>query len=234
MVLSISSVSSVRANLRILGRSGSPVGTEDMAKTEDMANMEVANTKVLVVGGGSGMGFALAKRCLDAGANVIIVGRTEDKLKRAREELQKPAALDTVALDITQEDQVADLFKPVGRLDHIVSTAADIEGAYQLLPLLELKAAQKVVKANFMGRCCWPNMAHPCFPPRAQSPSHPASPPIGHRRAGRSSLLSTRRWKDLSGHLRSNWRPSGSTRSRQAGSTRPSGPSLPATGKTRR
>ena len=116
-----------------------------------MANMEVPNTKVLIVGGSSGMGLALAKRCLDSGAKVVIVGRNEDKLKRAREELQNPATLDTVAVDITQEDQVADLFNRVGRLDHIVSTAADIEGAYQLLPSLELKAGQRVVESKFYG-----------------------------------------------------------------------------------
>lgn len=113
--------------------------------------MQLANTKVLIVGGGSGMGLALAKRCLDADAQVIIVGRTEDKLKRAREELQKPAQLTSVALDITQEDQVAGLFKQVGRLDHIVSTAADIAGAYELLPSLDLKAAQRVVESKFFG-----------------------------------------------------------------------------------
>jgi NAD(P)-dependent dehydrogenase (short-subunit alcohol dehydrogenase family) len=145
MALSISSVSFVHAKLRILGRSGSPIGTKGMAK------MEVANTRILVVGGGSGMGLALAKRCLNAGAKVIIVGRSEDKLKRARAELQKPAALDTIAVDITQQDQVADLFKRVGRLDHIVSTAADIEGAYELLPSLALKAAQRVVESKFYG-----------------------------------------------------------------------------------
>jgi shikimate 5-dehydrogenase len=86
MALSISSVSSVQANLRILGRSGSPIGTEGMT---NMEAMEGANTNVLVVGGSSGMGLALAKRGRDTGASVIIVGRTEDKLQRAREELQK-------------------------------------------------------------------------------------------------------------------------------------------------
>ncbi|RWH17260.1 MAG: short chain dehydrogenase, partial [Mesorhizobium sp.] len=32
-------------------------------------------TKILIVGGGSGMGLALARRCLDEGAGVIIAGR---------------------------------------------------------------------------------------------------------------------------------------------------------------
>ena len=114
-----------------------------------MANMEIANTKVLIAGGSSGMGLALARRCLDAGANVIIVGRNEDKLTRARELLQKPLAV--VAADITQEDQVADLFRRVGRLDHIVSTAADIEGAYEFLPALELEAARRVVESKIYG-----------------------------------------------------------------------------------
>jgi NAD(P)-dependent dehydrogenase (short-subunit alcohol dehydrogenase family) len=111
----------------------------------------MANRRVLIVGGSSGMGLALARRCLDAGAQVLIAGRNEDRLNCAREELGNPAALDTVAVDITREDQVAALFRRIGRLDHIVSTAADIEGAYELLPALELKAAQRVVESKFYG-----------------------------------------------------------------------------------
>jgi len=117
---------------------------------KDMAIAEIANSRILIVGGSSGMGLALAKRSLAIGAEVIIVGRNEDKLKRAGAELQSPA-LSMVAVDITQESQVADLFERVGRLDHIVSTAADIEGAYELLPLLDLRAAQKVVESKFYG-----------------------------------------------------------------------------------
>ena len=113
--------------------------------------MDLANSKILIVGGSSGMGLALARRCLDAGADVVIAGRNEDKLQRAHTQLGNPAALDTVATDITREDQVADLFGRIGRLDHIVSTAAEIEGAYQLLPALDLKAAQRVVESKLYG-----------------------------------------------------------------------------------
>ncbi|MEF0940708.1 SDR family oxidoreductase [Rhizobium sp. BR 362] len=115
-----------------------------------MAIAEIANSRVLIVGGSSGMGLALAKRALGTGAEVIIVGRNEEKLKRAGVELRN-AALSTVAADVTQEGQVADLFERIGRLDHIVSTAADIEGAYELLPSLDLRAAQKVVESKFYG-----------------------------------------------------------------------------------
>ena len=116
-----------------------------------MAHGEIGNRKVLIVGGSSGMGLALARRCLDDGAKVIIVGRNSGRLERALEALQAPAASDAIAVDIAREDQVADLFRRVGEIDHIVSTAADIEGAYQLLPSLELEAAQRVVESKFYG-----------------------------------------------------------------------------------
>ena len=116
-----------------------------------MADTDIAKSKIVVVGGSSGMGLALARRCVDSGAEVVIVGRSEEKLKRAGEALQNPAGLSAIAADIADEDQVADLFAQIGRLDHIVSTAADIEGAYELLPAVDLKAAQRVVESKFYG-----------------------------------------------------------------------------------
>ncbi|MGX5840935.1 SDR family oxidoreductase [Mesorhizobium sp. ArgA1] len=116
-----------------------------------MADTEIAKSKIVIVGGSSGMGLALARRCLDAGAEVIIVGRNADKLECAGKTLQNPANLNVIAADIAQEDKVADLFGRIGRLDHIVSTAADIEGAYELLPAIDLRAAQRVVESKFYG-----------------------------------------------------------------------------------
>lgn len=107
--------------------------------------------KVLIVGGGSGMGLALAQRCLGEGFHVTIVGRDEEKLRGACAQLQQPPQLQAIAADISREDQVADLFAQIGTLDHIVSTAADIAGAYELLPALDLKAVQRVVDSKFLG-----------------------------------------------------------------------------------
>ncbi|RUV25921.1 SDR family oxidoreductase, partial [Mesorhizobium sp. M1A.F.Ca.IN.022.04.1.1] len=113
--------------------------------------MDMDETKILIVGGGSGMGLALARRCLDEGAGVIIAGRNAARLNAARDELDRPAALATAMADISREAEVAALFARIGRLEHIVSTAADIEGAYRLLPEIELSAAQKVVDSKFYG-----------------------------------------------------------------------------------
>jgi NAD(P)-dependent dehydrogenase (short-subunit alcohol dehydrogenase family) len=116
-----------------------------------MADTDIAKSKIVIVGGSSGMGLALTKRCLDSGAEVVIVGRSEKKLNRASEALRNPAGLSAIVADIAHEDQVADLFGQIGRIDHIVSTAADIEGAYELLPAIDLKAAQRVVESKFYG-----------------------------------------------------------------------------------
>jgi NAD(P)-dependent dehydrogenase (short-subunit alcohol dehydrogenase family) len=116
-----------------------------------MADKNNAKSKIVIVGGSSGMGLALARRCLDSGAEIIIVGRNEAKLKRASEVLRNPAGLNTIAADIAEEHQVANLFDRIDQLDHIVSTAADIEGAYELLPSVDLKAAQRVVESKFYG-----------------------------------------------------------------------------------
>jgi NAD(P)-dependent dehydrogenase (short-subunit alcohol dehydrogenase family) len=43
---------------------------------------------ILVTGGGSGLGLAMAKGFAAVGANVAICGRTEEKLKAAAEEIQ--------------------------------------------------------------------------------------------------------------------------------------------------
>ena len=45
--------------------------------------MKLRNDKILILGGGSGIGKAIAKRFCDAGAKVLITGRNEEKLKNA-------------------------------------------------------------------------------------------------------------------------------------------------------
>lgn len=46
------------------------------------------NKNVVITGGSSGIGFAVAKKCIDSGANVIITGRNPDKLQQAKEKLE--------------------------------------------------------------------------------------------------------------------------------------------------
>ncbi|WP_200908077.1 SDR family NAD(P)-dependent oxidoreductase [Achromobacter sp. DMS1] len=72
--------------------------------------MTDSRQKVLIAGGSSGMGLALARRCLDDGAQVTIVGRDAERLARACEQAGPAgAALRALAADISREEQVASL-----------------------------------------------------------------------------------------------------------------------------
>ena len=44
---------------------------------------------IIVTGGGSGLGYYIAKRSIAEGAKILITGRNEDKLKKAALELGK-------------------------------------------------------------------------------------------------------------------------------------------------
>src|SRR5215208_4266607 len=70
----------------------------------------VAGQRAAVTGGGTGLGFATAKRLVEHGAHVLIAGRRGDVLDSVAAELEKLVAsgsLATHACDVTDEDQVA-------------------------------------------------------------------------------------------------------------------------------
>lgn len=106
---------------------------------------------VLIVGGSSGMGLSLAASLLAEGTRVTIAGRHAARLQDARLVLPETSLLTTEVADITQEEDVIGLFERLGPVDHIVSTAASLEGVYRLLPELELSAIHRAVDSKLIG-----------------------------------------------------------------------------------
>ena len=105
---------------------------------------------VLVVGGSSGMGLALAARLLGEGAEVTVVGRSPERLSQARQHLGDSPRLHAIAADITDETAVEQLFARTGPLSHIVSTAADVGGVYVPLPKMDAAIARRVIDSKVM------------------------------------------------------------------------------------
>src|SRR5947209_15783268 len=70
--------------------------------------MELASNTVLITGGASGIGFALAERFIRAGSEVIICGRREEKLLEAKE--QHPE-IKTRACDLENDSERVSLFE---------------------------------------------------------------------------------------------------------------------------
>lgn len=78
---------------------------------------------MVVVGGSSGIGLACAEAARDAGASVVIAGRSQEKLDRAQALLGE--GVQAVAADTTDEASVRDLFGRVEGVDHSHSRRGD-------------------------------------------------------------------------------------------------------------
>jgi uncharacterized oxidoreductase len=94
--------------------------------------MNISNKTVLITGGGSGIGLAIAKTLSEKGNRVVIVGRNETKLLRAAEQLP---GISTIACDITNGADVTRLVQQVqaefGNLSVLINNAGQAS-AYQL------------------------------------------------------------------------------------------------------
>jgi NAD(P)-dependent dehydrogenase (short-subunit alcohol dehydrogenase family) len=89
----------------------------------------LSNKSILITGGGSGLGLAMAKRFVELGARVAICGRTEEKLKNAAKEISSDASkVLTHVVDIRDYEKVGEMFKRIidelGSLDGLVNNAA--------------------------------------------------------------------------------------------------------------
>ncbi|MCZ4522248.1 SDR family oxidoreductase [Rhodococcus ruber] len=79
--------------------------------------------RVLLVGGASGIGRAVAAEIVDGGGEVILAGRRSDVLNDAAATLGPRAT--SVIVDLTDEESIAAAAAAVGSVDHVVSLAAD-------------------------------------------------------------------------------------------------------------
>ncbi|MFG1998848.1 SDR family oxidoreductase [Spirillospora sp. NPDC048911] len=102
---------------------------------------------IVIVGGSSGMGLALAETMLAQGAEVTVAARSPERLA----DLEQRLAVRTVPTDITREEDVKRLFHTTGPVDHVVTTAVDVTGAYNPVKALDLTAAAQVIDAKLMG-----------------------------------------------------------------------------------
>jgi NAD(P)-dependent dehydrogenase (short-subunit alcohol dehydrogenase family) len=107
--------------------------------------MDLSNRNVLVVGGGSGIGLGIARAVRAHSANVVLAGRTPDKLARAAESL---GGAHTVVADVTREDDVARLFASAPSLDHVVVTAVDVR--YGPVASLDIDGARRALESKLV------------------------------------------------------------------------------------
>lgn len=86
--------------------------------------MTLTGKTIVILGGSSGIGLATARGAQAEGANVIITGRSPERLKAAQSELG--GNVRTVALDVQDEAGTRALFAELDHVDHVFITAGEI------------------------------------------------------------------------------------------------------------
>ena len=107
--------------------------------------------RVVIVGGSSGIGFAVAERAIREGAQVVVgsssAARVEDAVKRLG------AAASGSTVDVREEASVSAFFEHCGPFDHLVFTAGDWVALRRggSVPELDLVGANAVFTVRFWG-----------------------------------------------------------------------------------
>jgi NAD(P)-dependent dehydrogenase (short-subunit alcohol dehydrogenase family) len=89
----------------------------------------LARKRILITGGGTGLGKGMAQRFLQLGARVYICGRRENVLKETEAELERATGggISSLACDVRERDQVDQMIESIwraGPLDVVVNNAA--------------------------------------------------------------------------------------------------------------
>jgi NAD(P)-dependent dehydrogenase (short-subunit alcohol dehydrogenase family) len=116
-----------------------------------MSTGRLRGRKVVVIGGTSGIGFAVAQAAQDQGAAVIVASSSEQNVEAALKRLGKGAH--GVAVDVRNEADVAAFFLKLGAFDHLAYTAGDWVPLRTggTLPEIDIGGANAVFTVRFWG-----------------------------------------------------------------------------------
>src|SRR5882724_5579570 len=107
------------------GNSCKPQKQENaMTQKQQIENhREFSDKRIVVLGGSSGIGLAVAQQAVAHGATAIIASSNADRVKQARATLDGKAEGHT--LDLSNERDIQNFFQGIGDFDHLVFTAGD-------------------------------------------------------------------------------------------------------------
>lgn len=127
-----------------------------------MGNDRLVGKHVVVIGGSSGMGLAIARAAAPAGARITVAGRDEARLARATTSIGPQAT--ARRLDISDETAVQAFFEGMDRIDHLVITAhasSVVTGAIESLAKMNVAAARAFMETKFWGPFMAAKYGHP-------------------------------------------------------------------------
>lgn len=107
-------------------RHGQPVNYTTVVIKGTNPSERLKDRNILITGGGRGLGFYIAKKCIEEGANVIITGRSEETLKSSVEKLGDNCKY--ITCDVTNIESISKCIDKAGKffdgkVDSLVSNA---------------------------------------------------------------------------------------------------------------
>ncbi len=117
--------------------------------------MSLEEQVCIITGGGSGIGRDAARKMAQAGANVVIVGRTEPKLEAVKTEITTAGGTAaSYALDVADyhgvQQMVDDVLEKFGRIDVLVNNAGHSSHNRRLLNTTP-EEIRSVIDSNLIG-----------------------------------------------------------------------------------
>lgn len=106
--------------------------------------------KVVITGGGTGLGRALAHRYAKEGYEIVLLGRTEKSLSMVRMEIiQQGGQAESYICDITEPASVAEAVRQLDRIDVLINNAGI--GIFGDLSTLAEEDIEKMLDTNVKG-----------------------------------------------------------------------------------
>ncbi len=94
-------------------------------------------TKALIVGGSSGMGYAIAEQLLRSGVATDIIGKSEVKLEKAASALSAAGNVDSIQADLYKRDDIARVREHVAGSETHYKYLVNAAGYFKPTPFLE-------------------------------------------------------------------------------------------------
>ena len=120
----------------------------------NVMSIDLSTKTALVTGGTKGIGRALAKSLVAAGASVAITARREDEINKAVEELNTAGKAKGFVCDVRDYNQVKSLFEKLGPIDILINNAGI--GIFSPVESMSVEDFRAVLETNVFGvfYCC--------------------------------------------------------------------------------
>jgi len=120
----------------------------DKQARDFMLDAEFESQRIVILGGTSGIGLAIAQRAAAEGAMVIVASSRTERIDAALERL--PASAEGYTVDVRREKDVRDLFSRLGTFDHLAFTAGE---TLQIGPIADtdLEGARRALDVRLWG-----------------------------------------------------------------------------------